>query len=129
MCQPWVLCSCNVDESFPLLFPSQELLRARCFHAQNRDCCCTHSAGTGSVAAGCVLMSPAAQGTICTLLSSSCTGRLGPDVPANTGQSGLTQLKRVVGTRPASFSKCNFSPLKSVDVAACQEQGNSLLWA
>lgn len=127
MCQPWVLSSCNVDESLPLLFPNQERLRARCFPAQSRACHCAHSAGTGSVTAGCVLTSPAVQGTICTLLSSSCTGGLQPDVPANAGQSGLTLLKRVVGTRPASsFSNCNFSPLKYV--AACQEQGNSLLW-
>lgn len=127
MCQPWVLCSCNVDKSFPLLFPSQELLRDRCFPAQSRACRCARSAGIGSVAAGRVLTSPAVQGTICTLLSSSCTGRLWPDVPANARQSGLTLFKRVVGTRPASsFSNCNFSPLKYV--AACQEQGNSLLW-
>lgn len=127
MCQPWVLCSFSVDESFPLLFPSQELLRGDIFMHKALAALC-HSAGTR----GCRVRahSPAAQGTICTLLSSSCSGSLGPHVPANVGHSGLTLLKRAVGTRPASsFSNCNFSSLKSVDVAACQERGNSLLWA
>lgn len=122
MCQPWVLYSCNVDASFPLLFPSQELLRARSFHAQSPDCVvpfCRYRL------CGCWVHARKPCSTRHHLYAALqfLHRHLGPDVPANVEQSGLTLLKRVLGTRPASsFSNCNFSPLKSVEVAACQEQ-------
>lgn len=91
-------------------------------------CSCTKPSSILQVQARCC--SPALQHKAAIVPCSPAPHRqIGSGCAANVGQSALTLLERAVGSRPAcSLSNCNFSRLKSVPVAACQEQGHSLLW-
>lgn len=68
------------------------------------------------------------------LLFSSCSPaphrQLGARCACKWRAEWFNSAREGLGTRPtSSLSNCNFSPLKSGDMAACQKQGGSWLWA